>query len=263
MKSTLPALILLAGAASCSSTPSGLDASSDAALTDSGTAADSGGMDAAAGDAGSDAGASGNDGGAVLPPIDAGDPFTDAGPLGEPAWVPVEVRTSSACAPLTACGGDVVGTWDVRGVCVQLAIGSALTACPTARSTIAVHKARGRVVFDGTIAHRVAQSQVEADVFVPSLCASFVGGCTGLAQLLQPKVPDSNCVTDQAGDCQCAARQYTMIDDADAYTTSNNEIIAASANKQWAYCISNSQLTYQDNSPTGPKEPGIVTLQKR
>jgi hypothetical protein len=219
-------------------------------------------MDAVAAiDSGSDAGS--NNDGAILPPLDAGDPFTDAGPLGEPAWVPVEVLTSSSCPALSACGGDVVGTWDVAGVCVELPIGTTLQACPTARSTVAVHKARGRVVFDGTIAHRVAQSQVEVDVFVPSLCASFVGGCAALGQLLQMKAPDSNCVTDANGDCECAARQYTMIDDADGYTIANNEIVSATLHKHWAYCIQSAQLTYQDTSPTGPKEPGIVKLEKR
>ncbi len=201
--------------------------------------------------------------GSILPPVDAGNPFLDAGSLGEPAWVTVDVRTTTTCAPLTPCGGGVVGTWDVSGVCVEIPLAGVLAACPSARVTRATGMARGRVIFDGVFARRQAQSQVEVDMTVPALCAAAVGGCAGLQGILRASVPDSACVATAALDCNCAARQVTTINDADAYTLVGNDIVSSVLNKHWSYCVAGTTLTYQDTSPTGAREPGIISLGRR
>lgn len=200
----------------------------------------------------------------ILSPIDAGDPFGDAGALGPPAWVPIEVRTRGTCDPLVPCGGDVVGTWDVTGACVEVPIPDALFECPGATAT-GTGMARGRVTFDGTIAVRTAQSIVNVEVFVPSLCAGFIGGCGALETMLESAVADSACVTEPAG-CRCAARQAFEIDDGDAYTVEGNEIVSATLMKRWAYCITGDGLRYQDTTPAGssaPREAGIIELGRR
>lgn len=232
--------------------------------TDSGTGGLDSGIDAGAApvDAGVDAFMRD---GSILPPIDSGDPFGDAGTLGPPEWVPLDVLTDgTTCDPLVPCGGDVVGTWDVTGGCIEAPIPSELMSCPGATVT-GSGRARGRVVFDGAIAHRLAQSEVTVEVFVPSLCASFVGGCAGIEDMLQMQVPDSACVMETAG-CVCAARQTLTIDDGDAYTIEGNEIVS-STGKRWAYCIDTTSggMRYEDTSPTGtgPQEEGIIELGMR
>jgi len=200
----------------------------------------------------------------LLPPLDASNPFTDAGSLGAPAWVPLQILTSGMCTALAPCGGDVVGTWDVTGGCVSLPLGNALTLCPSA--TIAtMGQARGRIVFDGTTVTRVAQYVVQADVTVPASCASFVGGCSGVQNALQMRVADSNCVALSNGDCQCAARQLTTINDSENYTldTANNQIVGTMSGKRWSYCITGTNMDYQDQSTTGTREPGIIQLGRR
>lgn len=201
--------------------------------------------------------------GSLLPPVDAGNPFGDAGPLGPPAVVPVTVRTSGSCDALAPCGGDVVGTWDVTGVCVELPIADTVMRCPGGRITRADGTAQGRVTFDGVRARRAAQSNVQVDLFLPALCAAAAGGCDVLAGYLRSVNPDSACVATATGDCNCSSRLVTTIDDGDGYTAMNNTITSTTLRKQWAYCIAGTSLRYQDVSPSGPREPGIVTLGRR
>lgn len=199
----------------------------------------------------------------ILAPFDTGDPFGDAGSLGPPEWVPIEVLTSGTCTPLTACGGDVTGTWDVEDACIEVPVPDALGVCPGATFE-ATGMARGRVTFTGTVAVRAAQSVVMLDVFVPTICASFVGGCDGIETMIQSMAPDSACRTETDG-CHCQGRQQFDIDDADAYTidTTTDEIVSTTSGKRWAYCITGDSMRYEDTSSSGSREPGIIELGSR
>lgn len=205
--------------------------------------------------------ASAPDVGSVLPPVDGGNPFGDAGALGDPAWVPLTVLTDgSTCPPLVACGGDVTGTWDVSGGCFAVDL-SAIDRCPTA-SASATGQARGRVTFDGTTARRVAQSEVDVQIFVPALCARFVpGGCAAIETQIQAATPDAACTTQTDMSCLCQARQLNVIDDTDRYTTTATQIVGTA--KRWDYCIAGDALRYEDATPSGPREPGIIDLTRR
>ncbi len=204
------------------------------------------------------------DAGPILPDRDAGDPFGDAGPAGPPAWVPLEVLTDgSECDPLVACGGDIVGTWDVSGGCVEVPVPEELMMCPTASLT-AVGMARGRVTFDGTTAVRAAQSEVIVSVFVPGLCAAFVGGCDAIETMIQGMFPDAACRESATADCDCDIRQGIVIDDTDGYTIEGFQIVSATLGKRWDYCVgTDGTMRYRDVSPSGTIEPGIITLTER
>jgi hypothetical protein len=200
--------------------------------------------------------------GTVLPPSDAGNPFGDAGALGDPAWVPLTVLVDGrACPPLVPCGGVITGTWDVGGGCFAADL-SAIMMCPGAHAS-GSGMGRGRVVFDGTVAHRVAQSEVDILVTVPAICAGFVGGCAGIETRIRMATPDAACTTETDGSCLCQARQTTVINDTDGYTTSGDEIIGTTSGKHWAYCVAGDSLDYQDVSSSGTREPGIVDLTRR
>lgn len=201
--------------------------------------------------------------GSILPPSDAGDPFGDAGALGPPPWVPIDVLTMGTCDPLVPCGGDVVGTWDVQGGCIEVPIAMDVMRCPGAMIVSATGRARGRVTFDGTNVDRLAQSQAEIEVFIPAFCARFVGGCAEVESMLRMRVADSVCLEEGAGDCRCAARVTNTIDDNEAYTIAGNEIVGATSGKRWAYCVdAASGMRYEDVSPSNP-EPGIIELTPR
>lgn len=201
--------------------------------------------------------------GPLLPPLDSGTLLDDAGALGEPPWAPLDVRTTTSCPPLVACGGAEVGTWDVSGGCIDVPVPSQLMSCPGARVSRSVGRARGRVTFASGFARRAAQWEVEVELVVPMLCASFVGGCSGLQGILRGAIPDSACATEGNGDCRCAARQSGAIRDADGYTTMNNQIVSAVLGKRWDYCVDGARLRYRDATPTGAREPGTIELTRR
>lgn len=216
-------------------------------------------------DAAMDATISG-DSGSILPPIDAGNPFGDAGTLGEPAWVPIAVQINgAACDPLASCGGDVAGTWDVTGGCVEVPTPEGLARCLGAMITRGEGRARGRVTFDenepGTgVARRVAQYEVQVEVFVPSFCAAVLGGCSGVERAVQMAAPDSRCVETATLDCVCAVRQIDVIDDTDFYRTEGGQIISTTTDRRWNYCVEGDTLRYED---AGDTEPGIISLGRR
>jgi hypothetical protein len=195
---------------------------------------------------------------------DASNPFADAGALGEPAWVPITVLTTGTCPTLTPCGGDVLGTWDVSGACIEVPIESALDACPGTMITGREGRARGRVTFTAmpNIARRVAQSEATVEAFVPQLCAMAVGGCAGLQSILQRGAPTATCAATESG-CNCTATAAYTIDDGDGYTIQGNEIVSSTLMKRWEYCIADTGLRYRDSSPSGPREPGTITLRRR
>lgn len=198
------------------------------------------------------------------PPRDAGPGPVDAGALGEPEWVSLDVRTGgSSCPPLAPCGGNELGTWDVGGGCIDLASPDQLMSCPGARVSRTAGRARGRVTFAGGFARRASQWEVEADLFIPALCAAVVGGCSTLQTLVSAAYPGSTCMAAGAGDCQCAVRMGGAIDDADRYSTSANQIISASSGKRWNYCVAGDQLRYTDVSRSGPREAGVIQLTRR
>lgn len=209
--------------------------------------------------------ASSDDAGSILPTYDGGDPFDDDGGLGDPAWVELDVITDgTACPALDACGGDVEGTWDVTGGCFELPIEAELSRCPGAAVTRRDGRARGRVTFEGGFARRVAQSEVVVEMFVPALCADFVGGCDAIEGLVRMATADSECVTEASGACRCAARQVYAIDDADGYTTESGQIVSASLGRRWDYCIDGTSLRYEDVTPGSTmREPGIIELGRR
>jgi len=198
------------------------------------------------------------------PPRDAGSMPVDAGALGEPAWVPLDVRAGDrSCPPLAPCGGNESGTWDVGGGCIDVVSPEQLMSCPGARIDRATGRARGRVIYAGGFARRASQWEIEMSLFIPQLCVAFVGGCSALEAIARAAYPDTTCTTEGAGNCRCQVRQAGAINDGDRYTVSGTQFISASSGKRWNYCIAGNQLRYADVSPSGPREVGIIELTRR
>lgn len=197
-------------------------------------------------------------------PADAPAPNPDrpAAPtdLGDPPWVDVDLRTSGACPALARCGGDVRGTWDVTGVCLEVPVEAALAQCPGARVTRRGGRARGRVTFGERLALRRAEWTAEVQVLIPAVCAGFVGGCPGIQAVVRGVAPDTSCAATAAGDCECVARQAGGLNDGDGYSTEGLQIVSATLMRRWDYCIDGDALRYRDVSAQEPREPGVITL---
>jgi hypothetical protein len=189
-------------------------------------------------------------------------PAPDVAVIGEPPWVPLDVRTT-ACPPLVACGGAVSGTWDVAGGCFDLPVPADLMRCPGARVTSTSGRARGRVTFGPVIASRAAEWEVQAEVLIPSYCAAAVGGCAVLQGLARGSFPGAVCTEGPGRDCRCNVRQTGGLRDGDAYTTVNNQIVSASLNRRWDYCVTGARMRYRDVSAAAPREPGTIELLRR
>ncbi|NOY93064.1 MAG: hypothetical protein GXP55_17915 [Deltaproteobacteria bacterium] len=250
--SALDSAVLDAGASDAAGSDAAADADvSDAATTDGSTAdaasPDAATSDASVMDASSDA--------AVSWPEGCGSPA--------PAWADLTVGEPGTCPAFSACGGDIVGAWDVSGGCFEFAVESTLSSCPGASVTRRTGRGRGCVAFgaDG-VARRVAESEVEIDVFVPAVCASFVS-CSTIESQIRARGLDANCPADAAGNCECVVRSATRIDDTDTYSTTATEIVGGTSGKRWEYCVTGSQLNYRDTSPSGSREPGVVELTRR
>lgn len=228
--------------------------------TDAGGATDAG-MDAGT-DAGTDAGGDTDAGGSDAGMGDARIYWPDSGGIPEPVWVDLTVGPAGSCPGFTPCGGDVLGTWDLNGGCFEIDIESAISRCPGAMVTRRVGRGRGRVVYEATTAHRVAESIVEADTFFPATCARFFS-CTMLQDAMAMLWTEASCTSDPSGACNCTARQLTFVDDRDLYTIEGNEIVGSASGKRWEYCIAGDRFDYRDVSPSGPLEPGDVELVRR
>ena len=203
------------------------------------------------------------DAGSILPPRDAGPLPLDGGSLGDPVWVALDVRAGGTCPPLAPCGGTETGTWDVGGGCIEVPLPAQLMSCPGARVTGSSGRARGRVTFAAGFARRASQWEVATEIFIPQLCAAFVGGCPALQTLIRGTLPDSACVAEATGDCRCAARQGGAIDDGDRYAIASQQIVSVTSGKRWNYCVEGTQLRYQDVSTGGVREPGTIQLTRR
>lgn len=182
--------------------------------------------------------------------------------LGEPPWVDVDLRTSGSCPALNRCGGEVLGTWEVSGVCLEVPIEGALAQCPGARVTRRSGRARGRVTFGDRVALRRAEWSAEVQVLIPAVCAAFVGGCPGIQAAVRNVAPDTTCAATTLGDCECTARQAGGLNDADGYTTEGGQIVSATLMRRWDYCIDGDALRYRDVSAREPREPGVITLRR-
>lgn len=182
--------------------------------------------------------------------------------LGEPPWVDVEVRTSGACPAVSRCGGEVRGTWDVAGACLEVPIEAALSQCPGASVTRRGGRARGRVTFGDRIAVRRAEWSAEVQLLIPAVCAAFVGGCPGIQSLIRNVAPNATCAVTSRGDCDCNARQSGSLGDGDAYSTEGGQIVSGVLMRRWDYCIEGELLRYRDVSAQEPREPGVITLRR-
>ena len=195
---------------------------------------------------------------------DAGEPRGDAGAaeLEPPEWVALTVGPPGTCEPFTSCGGDVRGTWDLAGGCLEIDVDSALSSCPGARTTRHEARGRGRVVFDATSGHRFGEAWVEVDIFFPEVCARFYS-CDMLESALAATTTDAACTTEASGDCACTARNEWSFEQRDAYDIDVDEIVSRSSTKRWAFCVEGNRLGYEDTSPAPPREPGVYDLVRR
>jgi hypothetical protein len=118
-------------------------------------------------------------------------------------------NSGSACPTNAFCGGDLVGDWMVKQVCLELGTASVDAICGLATVNITPLMAKGTVSFNAD--HTIAWSDVfsyKEDIHIPAVCgtASTATSCATFAAELSAGdgVTDSLCSYDVVTGCSCS-----------------------------------------------------------
>lgn len=118
-------------------------------------------------------------------------------------------HSGAACATNPFCGGDLVGDWVVKQVCLEIGIASVESICGLATVNLTPLMAKGTVSFkaDQTVAWSDVFSYKE-DISIPAVCgiASSATSCATFATELSAGdgVSDSQCSYDAVTGCSCS-----------------------------------------------------------
>ncbi len=208
-----------------------------------------------------DAGTGGTDSGNEQPK-DGGD--KDAGFEG------VDI-TYGKCPDFTKCGGDVTGSWKVKGGCVpDDAFAELKETCQGLVESDVVIKANGTVVATATTIDRKTNIHVSAKLAIPKSC-SPVPDCSLIASGLQsgflpgaPKFEKATC-TDSGTSCNCDVTGTFSEQANDEYTTANDVLTTKDPERTFDYCVKDSTLTYRETTEPAQGQftlPVIVDLSK-
>ena len=186
----------------------------------------------------------------------------------------------ASCTNVTACGGDVVGTWNVTSSCLTvtgevdvMGFGLGCTSAPVTGSlqVSGTWTANG----DGTYSDETNTSGNET-LDLPASCLNVSGTTTTCDRISGPLMALGyaavECLDATSGGCTCAATVQqtggiglvvTYAPASGNYTASGNVITTASGDLQYSYCVSGSALTMTPQSESPKTTTGTVVLQKQ
>ena len=203
------------------------------------------------------------------------------------------------CANVTACGGDVVGTWDVTGSCLavsgQVDVSASGLNCnsqpgvdfpltqPTVTGSLQV-AGTFTVNADGTVADNTTTTGTVTFVF-SGYCregAATCASCARLATVIFPSLgyasatceedPNSVASPGCGNGCTCTATvdqsggMGLVTTDASAtstYTPAGSDFTVNPGDLQYSYCVSGTALTVTPVSPTPTVTTGSIQLQQQ
>jgi hypothetical protein len=186
----------------------------------------------------------------------------------------------SSCSSVTACGGDVVGTWATTSSCLTvssvLEASAAGLSCATAPVSGSLQVSGTLIATgDGTYSDETVTSGTEEFVLAKS-CLSVSStpiGCDQAANVVQTLgFASVTCSTAADGGCLCTATIHQSggignlspsPSTSGNFTTSDNAISLSSdsANTKYSYCVSGSKLTMTPQA-MNPSVTGAIVLQK-
>jgi hypothetical protein len=162
---------------------------------------------------------------------------------------------SIACGAVSACGGDIVGTWNVAGSC--------LTGTEDLGSVCAGATADIEFMFTGTTTFNADGSYTStngggavSNYHYPAACLTNGVTCDQFGQLLKGLGMYSSvtCVTDAAGVCNCAAQTAPVSgNETGTYTTSGGTLTTmhGGTTSMGPYCVQGNILREMPASGDG------------
>src|SRR5580658_4715794 len=157
----------------------------------------------------------------------AGDGGRDAAAEAAPAGQTVVITLSASCPPVTACGGNVVGTWSPAGGCIVDPLATSKSLCPSLVVNSEVATVTGSVTFTSDFAMRNYTAHYGMDVTIPAACLDLET-CDEIQSDYQLYVPGTTCASVAEGACRCKGSIDTSAAQESAYTEENDEIVTPS-----------------------------------
>jgi hypothetical protein len=176
-----------------------------------------------------------------------------------------------SCSAFTPCGGDVVGTWTIKSMCVTGGGAGAIEDCPSATTTFEGIKGSGTITFNAnmTTTENVAISgsmrmNIPSSCLMGATCAQVDAGLK--ATLLDPDAPFSAVSCSGSSTCSCNVTfKGTSTMEMDTYTISGNKITDGDGDAQ-DYCVSGKTLNMRSSMSMGGMMDDLtfgMTLEKQ
>ena len=183
---------------------------------------------------------------------------------------------SSACTNVSACGGDIVGTWKTTSTCLnvtgQLNVAQIGMACGSVPITGSLHvTGTWTANSDGTYTDDTTTTGTENFTLAPSclVISSTPVDCPGAANIMTSLGYATATCTAANGGCNCSAtvdqsgglgQVSPLASKTGAYATAAN-VLTTDDTLRYAYCVSGDTLTLSPQV-TSTTTTGTVVLQK-
>ena len=176
--------------------------------------------------------------------------------------------SGGSCAPIVACGGNLVGTWQIAKLCSFALLPTSNVGCPGASAEINSLSASGTFTFnaDNTTQNNALVAFNES-VHYPSSCYS-AAQCNDLQALLasDPGVSAANCTYDATIGCDCTlTAESRSTSTTGTYQTAGSTLTIQSGTQTTpendTYCVQGSTLQIQNvNAQSGAISTLTLTL---
>lgn len=185
--------------------------------------------------------------------------------------------SGDTCKNAAACGGNIVGTWEITSSCVSVSASMFNEDCPTATVSGSDIKITGAVTYSADMTYMTNTTMSgSAAVTLPVECLTSNGVTVTCAQLNQvfaadPNSPPVNCVTAGTG-CKCTITLENQAStEAGTYTTTAAGLLTETPTGESAdesdYCVKGTGLTLSPHQGAGmmgqDNVSGTLTLTKR
>jgi hypothetical protein len=170
------------------------------------------------------------------------------------------------CSSFTACGGNVVGTWNFTKACVTGASNPLAMSCPS--STYSVSESLGgSVTFTATTYTSTTSGTANESFTIPSSCLNGAT-CDQLQMgLQQPDAGATGACTSSSGGCSCTVTATApSTSENGTYATSGNTITLTPANGGTSnpaqYCVQGNTLLVEAEAPDGGLGGTVIVATK-
>jgi hypothetical protein len=161
--------------------------------------------------------------------------------------------SGGACVGATACGGDIVGTWNITSSCVSLNASMFSTVCPAATSNFSNLSITGTMNFAAALTYTATTSSSgAATVSLPASCLTQQGTSVSCADLnllfaTNPAFSSAECTGTTTCTCSVTFSNQTSTETGTYTTTPAGLLSQVAADTPGSddsnYCVKGSTLT--------------------